>query len=48
MDIKYKYVQDEITKNEIKLTLIGSNSMMVDPLTKNISGPNINTLPISS
>jgi len=25
-------------KNEIKLTLIGSNSMMADPLIKNISG----------
>jgi len=36
MDIKYKYVKDEILKNEIKLTLIGSNSMMANPLTKSI------------
>ncbi|KAG4106299.1 hypothetical protein H8356DRAFT_1323745 [Neocallimastix lanati (nom. inval.)] len=28
--IKYKYVQDEIIKNEIKLTVIGFNSMMID------------------
>ncbi|KAG4096901.1 hypothetical protein H8356DRAFT_1348487 [Neocallimastix lanati (nom. inval.)] len=42
MDIKYKYVQEEIIKNEIKLTLIGSNSVMADPLTKNISGPKLN------
>ncbi|KAG4084077.1 hypothetical protein H8356DRAFT_1436446 [Neocallimastix lanati (nom. inval.)] len=41
MDIKYKYVQDEIMKNEIKLTLIGTNSMMADPLTKSISGPKL-------
>jgi len=42
MDIKYKYVQDEIIKkNEIILTLIGSNSMRVDPLTKSISGPKL-------
>ena len=51
MDIKYKYVQDEIMKNVIKLTFIGSNSMMADPLTKSISGPKLkyfDTLPISS
>ena len=41
LDIKYKYVQDEIMKNEIKLTFIGSNSMMADPLTKSISGPKL-------
>ena len=41
MDIKYKYVQDEIMKNEIRLTLIGSNSMIADPLTKSISGPKL-------
>jgi len=38
MNIKYKYVQDEIIKNEIKLTLNDSISMIVDPLAKNISG----------
>jgi len=41
MDIEYKYVQDEIMKNEIKLTFIDSNSMMADPLTKSISGPKL-------
>jgi len=35
-------------KNEIKLTLIGSNSMMADPLTKSISGPSLNTSKTSS
>jgi len=38
MDIKYKYVQDEIIKKkkkkEIKSTLIGSKSMMTDPLNQ--------------
>jgi len=44
MNIKYKYVQDEIKKKKkmkIKLTLIGSNSMMADPLAKSISGPKL-------
>ena len=31
----------EFRKNEIKLTLIGSNSMIADPLTKSISGPKL-------
>ena len=43
MNIKYKYVQDEIKKKKkkIKLTFIGSNSMMADSLAKSISGPKL-------
>jgi len=41
MDIKCKYVQDEIIKREIKLTLIGFNSMRADSLTKSIGGPKL-------
>jgi len=39
MGIKYKYIQDEIIKNEIKLIFIGSDSMTADPFTKSITGP---------
>jgi len=42
MNIKYKYVHDEIIKKmKLKLTLIGSNTMIEDPLTKSISGPKL-------
>jgi len=39
MDIKYKYIQECIKDNKIKLTYKESNKMLADPLTKCISGP---------
>jgi len=39
MDIKYKFIYENITKNKINLEKIESNKMAADPLTKCISGP---------
>jgi len=39
MDIDYKYIQEKISRKEINLEHISSDTMLADPLTKVISGP---------
>ena len=38
IDIRYKFIQEEIIKNEIELEYINTENMLADPLTKSISG----------
>jgi len=38
IDLRYKFIQEEIMKNEIELEYINTENMLADPLTKSISG----------
>jgi len=41
IDLRYKYIRENIISNNIKLEYVNTNNMLADPLTKPVSGINM-------